>query len=796
MHGQPSDLRQKPWRFRHLISGTKLSLVCLLFSVAVAADSSAADPASVEFFENRIRPVLVEHCYSCHSEPARQAGDFQAGLAVDSQSALLRGGDSGPAVTPGSAEQSLLLAAMRYEDYEMPPAGRLDDSILEDFRLWIEAGATDPRTEVNADHSSKMIDLEAGRQHWAYQPLPLKIHPPQPTELSAATPIDAFIEAAWPQHPPATEDGSANLVIAAPLAERHTLIRRLYFDLTGLPPTPAELRASLTDESPQAYENLVDRLLASPDFGEHWGRHWLDIARYAESVTLRGLVQHQAWRYRDYVIAAMNQDLPYDRFVLEQVAGDLLPADSIAQQQIQCIATGFLTLGNHNLEDQDKEKLNMDAVDEQLNVIGSAILAQTIGCARCHDHKFDPIPTRDYYALAGILRNVQSFEHSNVSNWVEKPLPLSPSAQQQITVYQQQMGELRKQIAAAEKQLKGSTAGQKSVPVKSLPGIVIDNEQAELVGQWTRSDHTPRFVANGYLHDDNQGQGKKTATFSTLLPAAGRYRVLVSYSAGGNRSRQVVVTVQDAQDTHIVKINQQRAPSSDGLFEDLGEYTFTTSAAAQVTIANVAATGHVIVDAVQFLPLDATNVTADLIVKEDPREAEAQQALQAELQQWKQELKELEQRAPSQPKYMGVREREEVKDLAIQIRGNVHRAGELAPRGVLSVAVGDCQLSMPANASGREELGRWLADESNPLTARVMANRVWGWLCGEWLVRSPDNFGTTGTPPTHPELLDYLARQLIDQGWSIKSLIREIVLSETYRRDSQATSEILAVDPT
>ena len=269
------------------------------------------------------------------------------------------------------------------------------------------------------------IDIEAGRKHWAYQPLKAPAIPEVAHAAWPANDVDRFILAKLE---------SAGLQ-PGPDAKKITLVRRLYFDLIGLPPTPEEIARFVDDKSPDAYENLVDRLMESPRFGERWGRHWLDVARYAESMSLRGRLLKHAWRYRDYVIDAFNDDLPYDQFIRQQLAGDLLKATSVAAQRRNLIATTYLLMGDALLENQDKSQLDMDYVDEQLDAIGQGLLAQTIACARCHDHKFDPIPTRDYYAMAGILKNVQWLKHGNVSNFMEKPLPLSEETKQELEVH-------------------------------------------------------------------------------------------------------------------------------------------------------------------------------------------------------------------------------------------------------------------------------------------------------------------------------------------------------------------------
>ena len=404
-------------------------------------------------------------------------------------------------------------------------------------------------------------------------------------------------------------------------AERATLARRLFFDLIGLPPTPEDVDAFVNDSSPDAYETLVDRLLASPHFGERWGRHWLDVARFAESLTLRGLILTSAWRYRDYAIDAFNADMPFDQFVREQVAGDLLPARSLEERRRQQVAASFLVLGNTNLEEQDKNQLGMDVVDEQLDTIGKAFLAQSLGCARCHDHKFDPIPTRDYYAMAGILRNVKTLEHANVSMWIEKPLAVLPEKEAELQMHE-------KEVARLEAELKA----------------------------------------------ERGRQGSHVAELST-------------------------------------------------------------------------------------------------------------------------DLKQLKARGPKRETILAVEELAAIVETRVNIRGSVHNLGGSVPRGFLRVATVGESAAMPTTESGRRELVDWLANAKNPLTARVFVNRVWHWLFGAGIVRTPDNFGTTGELPTHSELLDYLAIRFVDDGWSIKRLVRRIALSRAYRLSTADDLRSRAVDP-
>ncbi|MCA9184823.1 MAG: PSD1 and planctomycete cytochrome C domain-containing protein [Pirellulaceae bacterium] len=595
--------------------------------------------AHVDFFEKRIRPVLVEHCYECHSSHAEKV---RGELLVDSRPGLLAGGSSGPSVVPGDPESSMLISALRHQDFEMPPDGKLADSVIEDFVAWIRHGAHDPRQAAAAppNRTRREIDLQSGRRFWAFQPVrvatapDLAIHRSWPRDL-----LDRFIVAQWP-----LQDTSPS----SP-ASQVQLIRRLSYDLTGLPPSPRDIKAFVDDTDPQAYARLVDRLLATPAFGQRWGRHWLDVARFAESSGGgRSLMLPDAWRYRDYVIDAYNNDLPFDRFVVEQIAGDLLPFESLEQRDRQRIAAGFLALGPTNYEMQDKEQLQMEVIDEQIDTIGRAFLGLTLGCARCHDHKFDPVPTEDYYALAGIFKSTKLLTPGNVSGFYQVELD-SLVDQPALEAHNAQVAELQQQLSE-----KRSTLG---------------------------------------LNDTNNGE------------------------------------------------------SSD--------------------------------------------------------KKKKQQADHPELKPLIDELAALEKKKPPIPKAMSVTDEQQTGDTQLLIRGVVRNFGDIVPRGTVSVLcpVDDqgqsaSQLAIPDGASGRLELARWIAAPDNPLTARVYVNRVWQHLIGVGLVATPDNFGTTGLPPTHPELLDYLTDQFIRNGWSTKYLVRRIVNSSTYRLSTEATPAAIAADPT
>ncbi len=564
----------------------------ILFTLALQAMAADMTPDQRSFFESRIRPVLVKQCYECHSQNSKKLGGK---LLLDAPSEMIAGGESGPTLIPGKPDDSLIIQALRYDGLEMPPKKRLPEPVVHDFITWVKMGAPDPRADLPKSAAKTVTKDKAAL--WSYQP----VTNPQPPAVKAGDwprdRIDRFVLAKMETHglSPAAD---------APAA---MLVRRLYFDLTGLPPP-------LNQSMPPDLPALVDRLLDSPQFGERWGRHWLDVARYAESNGNDGLSRNpsfpHAWRFRDYVIRAFNEDMPYDRFITEQLAGDLLPADSPARRDAQLIATGLLALGAKPAKAMN-DNFEMDVVADQINVIGSGIMGLSVGCARCHDHKTDPIPTRDYYALAGIFRSTETL-------W-----------------------------GAAAHQ--GLTAPQ-----------------------------TP-------LHE---------------LQAAAK------------------ISVQPAAEAIISKHKPHRPPAAPA-------FKYASDA----------------------------------------------------------------------PLAMGAREARAVIDCKLNIDGDSKKLGPAVPRGFLS-ACGAATVQIPdAKQSGRLQLARWLASPQHPLTARVMVNRVWQHLFGEGLVRTPDDFGTTGERPTHPELLDHLATRFMREGWSIKRLIRSIVLSRTYQLSSLCDNQMREKDP-
>lgn len=627
---------------------------------AVAAVARGDDRSDLEFFETKIRPVLVKQCYQCHSSDAAKAGKLKGGLQLDTREGVLKGGESGVAVVDRKPAESLLIQSIKHagDAPNMPPDQKLPDSVIADFVEWIRIGLPDPRTG-SVVVVKRGMSVDEGRKWWSMIP-PRRTEPPTVTNRDwPRTNVDRFVLSKLEaQHLDPVTD-----------ADRVTLIRRVYFDLIGLPPSPENVEAYLLDSSSGAFAAVVDELLDSPRFGERWGRHWLDAARYADSNGRdRNILWYHAWRFRNYVISSFNANKPFDQFIREQIAGDLLLADSAAHRDELRIATGFLALGPKAFEELKPEIFRMDVIDEQIEIIGRSILGLSIGCARCHDHKFDPIPTRDYYALAAIFRSTQ---------------PLYGHGPRGIKA--------------------------------------------------TQHNHTP-LIAIGPDADRFGPSG--LAYFETLNDLN-----LKQNTARSDRYR-VVRRLADAR-------NQLKAPGADmaGLQADIDR-------------------------------MEADIKEWDIKVKAAEAEFQAAMDLPKAEPGWA----------------MGVRDREQPEDCRVHIRGETTNLGDSVPRGALQV-LPNVLAEMPTSSSGRLELANWLTSRDNPLTARVLVNRVWLHLFGKGLVTTPDDFGVNGSRPSHPELLDDLSVRFMDEGWSIKTLIRELVLSRTYQLASTPNSAGMQVDP-
>jgi mono/diheme cytochrome c family protein len=611
------------------------ALLCLLVADGSQAIHAADPPAeAVEFFEQKIRPILITHCAECHS---RNSTKLQGGLRLDSRDDWKRGGDSGPAIIPGDPEKSLLILAVRQSDKDlrMPPKGKLSETQIADLEAWVRSGAVDPRKAVNVAEPGSGpkhgMSLEQGRRFWSFQPVQDRAVPQVRSETWPLNSVDNFV--------------LARLEVAgvspSPPAGGRTLLRRVTFDLTGLPPTPAEMDAFLTDPTPLAFEKVVDRLLDSHRYGERWGRHWLDVVRYADTCgNASDYPVPQAHRYRDWVIRAFNRDLPFDQFLREQIAGDLLPGGTQSEQFERITATGYLAiarrfggsrLGEHHL-----------TLEDTIDNLGRAMLGTSIACARCHDHKFDPFTMSDYYGLYGIFESTRyPFPGAEADKKQADFVPLMTAAEIQAL-----MAPHREQLAAIDAEIK--TLEVADVAARMMP----------------------------------DGPEKKNAV----------------------------------------------------------ETAAKTLAEARKKRATVAAQAPVISDAYAVSDGNPANTK-------------------------------------------------------MHLRGDPKRLGDEVPRHFPAV-LGGYELPQDAGVSGRLQLANWITDPQNPLTARVMVNRIWQFHFGRGIVATPNDFGARGVAPTHPELLDFLAARFVESGWSVKAMHKLILQSQTWQLASGDTaSGETAADP-
>jgi cytochrome c553 len=426
---------------------------------SIAAQELSAD--ELKFFESKIRPVLIKECYGCHSV---KTGATKGGLMVDTKEALLLGGDSGAAIVPGDLDESLLWSAINHEDYNMPPGKMMSDKVIADFKTWIEMGAPDPRvikiTEIKSEITPE--DVEKGREFWAFRKPISPAIPESKNERWAETDIDRLVLAKLEE----------NELKPSKDADAETVLRRLTFNLTGLPPTPRQIdwmKKNFEREPRVAVSKVVDELLESDQYGERWGRHWLDIARYGESTGREvNITFPNAWRYRDYVIDSFNDDKPYDQFVQEQIAGDLLPVNNDEKWSENLVATGFLALGPKTLTEQNGRQFRLDLIDEQVDVTSRAILGVSVACARCHDHKFDPIPQTDYYAMSGIFENtstrygtIDTLQNRRPSNLIMLPVADPEVAKQKIS--RKQLQDLKEQLEETQAKFREATRARQQM---------------------------------------------------------------------------------------------------------------------------------------------------------------------------------------------------------------------------------------------------------------------------------------------------------------------------------------------
>jgi hypothetical protein len=794
--------------FRGVISAIALTVPAFLSGLWLALPQhAAADENGTEFFEKRVRPVLVERCYECHSAQAKK---LKGGLRLDTRAGLSAGGDSGAAIVPGNPEESLLIKSVRRldKDLSMPPKSALDESQVADLITWVKMGAPDPRAttdHADAPPEKPPYDFIAARRQWAFHK-PEPVTPPATDSVWVRNPVDAFILKKL------QEKGIA----PAPAADRRTLLRRVTFDLIGLPPTPAEIADFLADPSPDAFEKVVERLLASPRYGERWARHWLDVVRYTDSLDTRGFGGESdvadAWRYRDWAASAFNRDLPYDQFVTQQIAGDLLEEQpGAAFDPAKIVATGMYAIGNWGTGDADKEKVYTDIVDDQIDVTGRAFLGLTLACARCHDHKFDPIPTADYYGLAGIFFSSRILDKFAAKTAGENPMRiplLSPAELAKRGAAKKRLPEIDAQLAhvlrpLAEENRDG--AGNAGLIGWRLPGA--DNPSLTI----NKSDHDvtrgtvkvparsvllhpgPHSAVSAVWRSPEAGTVRISARLSDADPHCGDGIEWAVCQSGKTLASGVLEKGKSAEfvyeeavvtkDELLALVVRPRANyscdstrvewsirSQDGRVWDLKEALLKE--------------GGKNLDGAWAICAGEGTVFADSASEAGPLVAERQSLVEA---------------LTPPPECHGLREGgilqtayEGFHDARIHIRGRYDRLGPLTPRHLPVLLAGENQPPI-RDGSGRLALARWISSPDNPLTARVMMNRIWQHHFGEGIVRTPNNFGKLGTPPTHPELLDWLAGEFVNSGWSIKAMHRLICNSSTYQQAS--SSAAAARDP-
>lgn len=890
----------------------------------LAAETTGDDPQAAAFFESKIRPLLINKCQECHGAEKQKGG-----LRLDSREASLTGGDSGAVLVPMDPAKSLLMDVISYRgDIKMPPKSKLSDAEIADLTLWVKQGAPWPNSKPSTTpmpEAGPTVITDEQRGFWAFQPIADPAPPAVKNESWIQSPLDRFILA----------ELEAKGFQPAPPADKRTLIRRMTFDLTGLPPTPAEIDSFLADDQPGAVGRLIDRLLESPRYGERWGRHWLDVARYADSNGLdENLAYGSAYLYRDYVVRAFNHDKPFDEFVREQIAGDLLPDSGQPElQQDRLTATGFLCLGAKMLAEDDPVKMQMDIIDEQVDTVGRAFMGLTLGCARCHDHKYDPLPTADYYSLAGIFKSTKTMENfSVVARWQERPLATPEQLvarqkhQAQIDAQNAQIKGLVDQgneallaqarnhvglylLAATRQQqlaqlIGGANPRGKNPDLKAIPDAILIEAEDYQRGNVTKDRET---YGQGIGVLVNAGPTPNFAEYDIKIPADGDYQVELRYAAAGARPSKLIIDGElrkpdatgkvtgswnpDTQTWYVEGIYRLRAGAHVVRLENPGPFPHIDKL---LLVPTKDTTGQLVeLPAADFQPqagLVNQFVAAIDKAAEDPKSVwtawrqfrkdqrltpdekipenqvarllgaaqpaslteladRYQVAFQNAVAAWKaqqadplkRELKELpdagleafrrvayepqgtfaapvdaeaafsaETRAalknarevvnqlqstlPKFTEVMAVSD-QTAENLKIHLRGSHLTLGRETPRQFLRVIAGEQQTPLGNDRSGRLELAQWLTSPDHPLTSRVIVNRVWQWHFGEGIVRSPDNFGRLGERPTHPLLLDWLARRCMEQGWSLKKLHRLIMLSATYQMSTAYQPAAAEQDP-
>jgi cytochrome c553 len=767
----------------------------LMLATAGAAVAEEITKEQTEFFEAKIRPVLADTCYRCHSA---DAGKNKGGLTLDSRDAILKGGDTGPAVAPGDPAKSLLIKAVTYvdPDLQMPPSstgGKLSDAQIANLSTWVKMGAPVPANATAI--KTKLSGLtDKARSHWSYQPVKIPKVPINKNQQWCRTPVDCFI----------LQKIEAAAMLPSPDADRETLLRRAYYDLIGLPPSPQEIETFLADRSPGAWARIVDRLLASPHYGERWGRHWLDTARYSDTAgaNVNGTEYRyaHAWTYRDWVINALNADMPYDKFLTHQLAADLLPKDQQGRNGENLAALGFITIG-------ERFGNPNDLINERIDTVSKAMLAMTVACARCHDHMFDPISQKDYYALHGVFASITE---PNI-----KPLIGTLPPADLLADYSKKEADVKKEIADAYYESIGHfnqtfrlksplffeivslsrdpiSSSQKASPFALfLNANKLDVEIARRVEARTRKKDDNVFgpLAQLAAIKPDEFAAKSPAIIAQaqagMLPGTTKKPinrlVAVAFRSAKQNSIKSIKDVWQIYDNAFAMVAPKSAiwldemsvasseamPGVDAAMSDLLQIPFEVKPGGSLSITDFR-------QLIDRLP--------------NNRKRDAQSALV--------KLNELELTHPGAPAHaMIVADKPQPEDSPVFIRGQANTRGDIVPRRFLDVLSPTGKGTPFTQGSGRLELARCIADKNNPRTARVMVNRVWMHHFGEGIVSTPDDLGTMAEPPTHPELLDYLTNYFTENGWSLKKLHRLIMLSRVYQESCHKIPEYQDKDP-
>jgi hypothetical protein len=770
-----------------------------LVVLRIPASADPPTPESVEFFEKKVRPILADHCYACHSAASKTS---LGGLRLDSHEGLLKGGDRGSELTPATPEKSRLLTAIGYQDHalQMPPTGRLTDEQIAVLTRWVKEGAVWPAgSAAVAPPAKPVFNLKERARHWAFQPVKAAMPPKVHNAAWSRNAIDNFILAKL----------EANNMAPAPPADRRTLIRRVTFDLIGLPPTPAEIDAFLADRSPDAYRKVVDRLLASPHYGERWARHWLDLARYAETDGHeQDFEKPGPYEYRDYVIRALNADLPYNQFVREQVAGDLLPHPRINPKDgfnESLVGTGFWYLGEATHSPVDLLDDEAIRVDNQIDVFSKTFLGLSVGCARCHDHKFDPIPTKDYYALSGFLHSSRYQVASLVPSERVQP------AIHQLEQVNAQLSSLAAQTSAASYIQPETPAGATVFEDFSHPdwrGWYATGEafgagpQAESLMVNAPAGHEPhlerltgsRVADGGGLSERLQGV-LRSRTFK--ISTSKIFYHMAGHDAEVNLIIDNFELIQDPIYGGL-KIHPDNRDHMAWYSQDVSKWK------GHRAFIELRDPGHarLVVDRILFsdgpVPTEPKSTARAAVFTGSGSSARTAslnggEERAARLQTLLSQKAEIEATLPEPRWAMAMADGTGEND-HVHIRGNSATLGPEVGRRFLEVFDGPRPL-VSRDDCGRLELADRLVAPTDPLLPRVIVNRLWLHHFGEGIVRTPDDFGIMGQKPTHPELLDYLATQLVRNGWSLKQMHRMMVLSSAYQMSSRPEPEIDRRDP-